>query len=170
MDPKRTIATNKDIPLEKKMSIVAQCHKKKQYNLEMTDRIMKVIEPLIVTSKRGNNGTNFASYCPPAISVYEYVYRIVNFATCSKEAFFMALVYIKRLAERNCQGFVSNWTIHRLLITAVLVATKFHDDEYLNNKFYSTVGGIPLREICRCEIEFLARLTFDLIVDPSEIE
>lgn len=152
------------------MSVVKQCYEKKKFITETTNNIMKIIEPLIITKiKRGNEETNFASEYPPNIAIRDYVYRIVNFSLCSEEVFYISTIYVKRLVERYGHEFVSNWTIHRILITSILVATKFHDDIYHGNIFYSRIGGIPVREICRCELELLYRLNFSLMVNSIEI-
>ena len=32
--------------------------------------------------------------------------------------------------------------VHRLMITAVVIATKYYDDFYFKNTFYAKLGGI----------------------------
>ncbi len=60
--------------------------------------------------------------------------------------------------------------MHRLLITAVLVAAKFLDDSYFNNAYYAKVGGISLEEMNALEVDFLLRLDFRLHVQPEAFD
>ena len=69
----------------------------------------------------------------PAIPVRRY-------AGCSPACFVVAYVYLDRLAQRPLEdgdaaaeapavvGVVDSYSVHRLLITAVMVAAKFMDD------------------------------------------
>jgi hypothetical protein len=53
---------------------------------------------------------------------------------------------------------------------SVVVASKFCDDFFETNTFYSRVGGISVEEMNSLELEFLARLGFDLYVDDAEYQ
>lgn len=59
---------------------------------------------------------------------------------------------------------------HRLLVTCVLVATKFLDDSYYSNVYFAKVGGVSLPELNGLEVELLLRLDFRLHVQPAEFE
>ena len=61
-------------------------------------------------------------------------------------------------------------SVHRLLITAVLVAAKFLDDSYFNNAYYAKVGGISLEEMNALELDFLLRCDFRLHVVPEAFD
>jgi hypothetical protein len=58
--------------------------------------------------------------------------------------FVLALILIDRIQESNEEFYMTHRNVHRLIITAVVVATKFYDDFYFNNKFYARLGGIAL--------------------------
>ena len=79
----------------------------------------------------------------------------------------MALVYIDRLIQRNSITLTS-LNVHRVLITAVMLAAKFFDDQYFNNAYYARVGGIPTTEINSLELEFLFSINFSLHVAGEE--
>ncbi|KAF2069360.1 hypothetical protein CYY_009322 [Polysphondylium violaceum] len=97
----------------------------------------------------------------PKISVADYLVRLVKFSPCSKECFIMIIVYIDRIISKA--GFIINsYNIHRLLITSILVASKYIDDIFYNNEYYSQIGGISRNELNRLEISFLNLLQFDL--------
>lgn len=46
------------------------------------------------------------------------------------------------------------------MLIAVIVAIKWHDDEYYKNDYYAKVGGIPLKELNSLEYQFLSLLNF----------
>jgi len=51
-----------------------------------------------------------------------------------------------------------------MLITSVMVATKFVDDETFNNQYYAKVGGLQVQELNHLERAFLNLIRFDLPV------
>ena len=57
--------------------------------------------------------------------------------------------------------------VHRVLITAILLAAKFFDDAYYNNAYYAKVGGVHVSEMNSLEVEFLFRINFNLRVVPE---
>jgi len=102
----------------------------------------------------------------PEIDVKSYLTRIVNHVSCSKNCFLVAMIYLDRLiAKRDFVISVRN--IHRLLIASVIVATKLFEDTIYNNVHYAYVGGIPLPELNRLELELLILLDFDLHVTET---
>ncbi len=62
---------------------------------------------------------------------------VVVQAACSGECFVLALVYIDRIIQSNPSFMVNSLNIHRLLITSVMLAAKFFDDQYFNNAYYA---------------------------------
>lgn len=51
-----------------------------------------------------------------------------------------------------------------------MIAAKFFDDHYYDNRHYSQVGGVPKEEMNLLELEFLFLLEFNLYVDPKEYD
>ena len=81
----------------------------------------------------------------------------------------LSLIYIDRLIERD--GFVlTRVNIHRLVITAVMVAAKFIDDFHYNNSTFAKIGGISTNELNGLELDFLARLRYSLHATSVEFE
>lgn len=60
--------------------------------------------------------------------------------------------------------------MHRVVITAILLAAKFFDDAYYNNAYYSKVGGVLVSEMNGLEVDFLFRINFSLHVTPEVFE
>jgi hypothetical protein len=116
-----------------------------------------------------NNGeeiTKFHALKAPGISIKQYLERIHKYASCSTECFVLALIYIDRLIQNN-NFILSELNVHRVLITAILLAAKFFDDAYYNNAYYAKVGGVLVSEMNGLEVEFLFRINFSLHVKPD---
>ena len=60
--------------------------------------------------------------------------------------------------------------VHKVVITAVLLAAKFFDDAYYNNAYYAKVGGVLTSEINGLEVDFLFRIHFSLRVTSDEFD
>jgi Cyclin len=92
--------------------------------------------------------------------------RIHKYASCSNECFILALIFIDRLIQRN-NFLLTELNVHRVVITAILLAAKFFDDAYYNNAYYSKVGGVLVSEMNGLEVDFLFRINFSLHVSPE---
>jgi hypothetical protein len=112
----------------------------------------------------GKTISKFHAQRPPAITIADYLHRIAKYALCSGECFVLALVYIDRIIQQNPTFVVNSLNIHRLLITSVMLAAKFFDDQYFNNAYYAKVGGVPAGEMNTLEVEFLFMTNFSLFV------
>eukprot|EP00826_Nyctotherus_ovalis_P022180 TRINITY_DN17273_c0_g1_i18.p1 TRINITY_DN17273_c0_g1~~TRINITY_DN17273_c0_g1_i18.p1 ORF type:complete len:187 (+),score=13.03 TRINITY_DN17273_c0_g1_i18:150-710(+) len=105
----------------------------------------------------------FDSKTAPAISVHHYLERFHRYANCSSACFPVAYIYMKRVLGST--GFVlSRLNIHRLMLAAVVLAIKYVDDEYADNRMYALIGGVKLEEINRLEGCLLALLRFKLFI------
>jgi len=131
-----------------------------------------VLERLVKSNESNPNGnkktevTKYHALKAPGITIQQYLYRIHKYTLVSTESFVLALIYIDRLIQRN--NFVlSELNVHRVVITAVLIAAKFFDDHYYNNQYFSRVGGVLLSEMNSLEVDFLFRVNFSLHVKPD---
>ncbi|GKY93336.1 hypothetical protein MPSEU_000301200 [Mayamaea pseudoterrestris] len=107
--------------------------------------------------------TRFHAMKAPGITVQAYLERIHKYASCSNECFVLALIYIDRLIQRS-NFLLTELNVHRVVITAVLLAAKFFDDAYYNNAYYAKVGGVLVSEMNGLEVDFLFRINFSLHV------
>ena len=86
-------------------------------------------------SQRGVS--KFHALRPPAISIKDYLQRVAKYAACSGECFVLALVYIDRIIQSNPTFVVNSLNIHRLLITSIMLAAKFFDDQYTHTSLHT---------------------------------
>jgi hypothetical protein len=110
--------------------------------------------------------TKFHAMKAPGIGIQHYLERVQKYASCSNECFILALIYIDRLIQRN-NFLLTELNVHRVIITAVLLAAKFFDDAYYNNAYYAKVGGVLVAEMNGLEVDFLFRINFTLHVAPD---
>ncbi|KAF3454464.1 hypothetical protein FNV43_RR04911 [Rhamnella rubrinervis] len=99
----------------------------------------------------------------PTMNVRQYIERIYKYARCSKSCYVVAYIYIDRFIQATGLRLTC-LNVHRLLITSLMVATKFMDDECCNNEYYAKVGGVSTAEMNKLEMEFLFSLDFRLNV------
>ncbi|KAM1069819.1 hypothetical protein ACFX13_001740 [Malus domestica] len=108
----------------------------------------------------------FHSLTTPTISIHSYLQRIFKYADCSPSCFVVAYVYLDRFTQMQPLLPIDSFSVHRLLITSVLVSAKFMDDNYYNNAYYARVGGISTQEMNLLEVDFLFGLGFQMNVTP----
>lgn len=111
--------------------------------------------------------TVFHAQSTPEISVRDYLIRINKYGGFSNSVTVAALIYIDRVIEDNPHIVVSSRTVHRLLITAMLLAAKFNDDVHLGNAAFAQIGGIRTPELNRLEVHFLKLCQFNLVVSAE---
>jgi hypothetical protein len=112
--------------------------------------------------------TCFHATSEPSISIEAYIQRLVMYAPCTVECFVVAMTYLNRIRREIGEFYVNPMTIHRLLITALLIAGKYCDDLFYNNKYYAQLGGIPRNEMNLLEMEMFELLSHNCHVTESE--
>lgn len=78
-----------------------------------------------------------------------YLARIRRYSKCSDACLVLTLVYVDRAIETKGL-LLSALNIHRLIIVAVMLAAKFHEDLFYNNAFYAQLGEYLPSLVCCC--------------------
>ena len=93
--------------------------------------------------------TKFQMKNKPTINISAYlasrnrsIIGMFKYMNASPLVFVYALVLIDKVQESNQDFFMTQRNVHRLMITAVVIATKYFDDFYFKNSFYARLGGI----------------------------
>ncbi|KAK1867819.1 hypothetical protein I4F81_010318 [Pyropia yezoensis] len=106
----------------------------------------------------------FSSSRQPFTLLY-YVRRLVTHTRCSRSAYVAAFVYLDRLAAAAPSLAVRTMNVHRLVLTALVVAVKVLDDDVYSAAYYCRVGGIPsVGEYVALEATLLRLLDFRVAV------
>lgn len=115
--------------------------------------------------------TCFHANTVPKVSLEFYFERIRSNLPCGVGCFVAALVYMDRVARRDGRAAATEWTSHRLSLTAVMLAYRFWEDpdevDY-PAAWFAKLGGIKLAEIGALESNFLNLLDWRLHVHPDE--
>ncbi|KAL5229661.1 hypothetical protein ABZP36_028437 [Zizania latifolia] len=128
------------------------------------DRAVQKNEELLGSKKLKESSTIFHGQRAPDLSIKLYTERIFKYSDCSPSCFVLALIYMERYLQQP-HVYMTSLSVHRLLITCVVVAAKFTDDAFFNNAFYARVGGISTVELNRLELDLLFNLDFRLKVN-----
>jgi len=110
---------------------------------------------------------HFSSITTPTISITNYLSRINKYADCSDSCYVLAFIYLDRLLQNNPGFALSNQNIHRLLLSAIILAIKYSDDFYADNSTYAKIGGVSLKEVNMLEKDMLKLLRYDLYVSSN---
>ncbi|KAF7456473.1 putative cyclin [Cryptosporidium felis] len=114
--------------------------------------------------------TPFHSVCIPPIPIRAYLLRIAQHFGCSNECFVLAIIYVGRIIKYNRNFTLTLLNVHRVIVTAIMLATKFFDDIFYSNAFYAKVSGVGTQELNSLEIYFLRLIRFQLFVTEYEYE
>ncbi|KAF8513169.1 cyclin-domain-containing protein [Hysterangium stoloniferum] len=106
--------------------------------------------------------TRFHSRSPPAITVLEYLRRIVKYTNVERTCLLITLHYIDQLCARITRFTISSLTVHRFLISSITVSSKALCDVYCPNSHYAKVGGLKFVELNLLEKELLAAIDWRL--------
>lgn len=108
----------------------------------------------------------FASKKPPKIEILYYIKRIIKYSSIENSTLIISLIYIDRLcSQSNITLTLCN--IHKILFACCLVAIKYNEDTIYDNKYYSQIAGISLKETNMLEYSCISLMNFDLFIDES---
>lgn len=102
--------------------------------------------------------------------IADYLERIQEHSGCSHECYALALLYIERVLRSHPHMEVDPFSCHRLLLTGVMLAHKYHDDAPHDNAYYAQVGGIEVQQLNTLESQFLSLINWKLYVDRDEFD
>ena len=111
----------------------------------------------------------FSANSIPGISINDYLIRIQTYSGIEKSTLILSLLLIDHLCRKS-ELILSYYNIHRVLFGSILISIKFNEDSYYDNKFYSEIAGVKLKELQNIEECFFEMSDFDVYVDQQEFE
>jgi len=102
----------------------------------------------------------------PSITMNDYLNRINYYTSCSLSCYVVALIYIDKLLQKNPHLILTAINIHRITLSAIILAIKYIDDLYMSNSVYAKIGGVSLAELNYMEAGMLLLLNYELYIDP----
>lgn len=106
----------------------------------------------------------------PDMTVQAYLERVFRYTRAAAPVFVVAYVYIDRFCQLRPAFRIGAANVHRLLITTVMVASKYVEDMNYRNSYYAKVGGLTVEEMNNLELEFLFLMGFKMHVNLSVFE
>ena len=102
----------------------------------------------------------------PSISIKDYLYRIHKYTEVEYNTLILALIYIDKICEK-ASIILSEFNIHLILFTSIIIAIKYNEDLYYDNKYYAKIAGITPKELQKMESEFLRMIKFELYINKK---
>jgi hypothetical protein len=112
-------------------------------------------------------GNIFSSPSVPQISMIQYIERLVFNMELDKSTIICSLIYIDRYCNYT-KHKLNSYTIHRLILTSMLLALKYNEDLIYHNSYYAVVGGVSLEELNALESDFLKKVEYRLYIEKAD--
>eukprot|EP00755_Sulcionema_specki_P016733 Sspe_Gene.62731::Locus_35420_Transcript_3_3_Confidence_0.500_Length_1069::g.62731::m.62731 len=115
-------------------------------------------------------GLLFESLTLPPISLHNYIWLLwAGFRSYgSSSASWVSSIILLRRFVRTGHTPLTAHTVHRLVLTALVVASKVVDDYSPCNAFAAALGGVDLENLNAMERTFLLALNFDVNISQEE--
>ena len=147
-------------------------------NVELIEAISQTLTTILDDNKNLENYKEivknqskmvFSANTVPNISIKDYLTRIQTYSNIEKSTMILSLIYIDRICE-IADLTLTYFNIHRILFAAVLMAIKYNEDNFYDNKFYSEIAGVKLKELKIIEYTFLDLIDFQMFIDDETYE
>ncbi len=120
------------------------------------------INPII----NNKNISPFLTDSLQSITINDYLKRLVKYTQAESSTLIAMLIYIDRLCELN-NFIVNSYNVYKILFSSLIMAIKYNEDEFYDNKFYAKVGGLSLKEMNNLEINYLSLIDFKLYISEE---
>ncbi|KAF8460487.1 hypothetical protein BDZ91DRAFT_773028 [Kalaharituber pfeilii] len=97
----------------------------------------------------------------------KFVAQILTSTRLPSSTILLGLEYLSTRMKGLSNSHRSPGHVYRMLTTALLLASKFLDDNTFQNKSWAEVTSIPVPELNALEIEWLTEIGWHLHVDPT---
>lgn len=116
--------------------------------------------------------TSFHGALESSSPITKLAVRFYEHVDCSAACVPLALCYLDRAQKASTRFELSGHTCARLLLAALVLATKYHDDDFppFSAEHYASVGGLHPREFVRMERDLCMLLGWKLFVKPDEFD
>jgi hypothetical protein len=147
-------------------------------NLDLIKSISATLTTILEENKKLDNYKEiikkqskmvFSANSIPGISIKDYLIRIQTYSGIEKSTLILSLILIDHICKKT-ELVLTYYNIHRLVFTSILISIKFNEDTYYDNKFYSEIAGVKLKELKLLEYTFLALNDFNIFVNSNEFE
>ena len=99
----------------------------------------------------------------PPIKIKDYLEQLYKYGNMSGSTIILMLIYIDRFCNIN-KIKLSYQIIHKLILSSLIIAIKYNEDEMYSLKVYARFGGVKKAELEFLEICFITCINFNLFV------
>ena len=114
-------------------------------------------------NKENNSITKPFLSINPSISINDYLDRLYKYSKMNISTVILILIYIDRISNIN-KFKLTYYTIHKLILSSMVVAIKYNEDQYYSIKFYAKLGGVTKTEMIFLEYYFVSLINFNLFI------
>ena len=115
-------------------------------------------------NNNSNNNSEFENDCcikniDDIISITDYINRLIISLNLTNVIMITSIIYIERLNIN-----ITNYNIHKLLLVSMLISSKYVEDVYFNNRYWSRCGGITISVLNKLEKNYLQKINYKLFI------
>jgi len=113
----------------------------------------------------------FDSKAPVHPEFHKYVSQVLSSTRLPSSTILLGLHYLATrmtLLSNECNYRYGNGQVHRMLTIALLLGSKFLDDNTFQNRSWSEVSNIPVSDLNVLEVDWLAAIAWTMHVDPHD--
>ena len=114
-------------------------------------------------SKENNLVTKPFITINPSITIKDYLERLYRYSKMNISTVILLLIYIDRITNIN-KFKLTYYIIHKLILSSMVVAIKYNEDDFFSMKHYAKLGGISKAEMINLEFYFVTLLNYNLFV------
>jgi hypothetical protein len=146
-----------------------------QFEESVLEPLSQTIEIAIIqgigrTHSFHNLNPMFVLASAPQMSIAKYLRRLATYLPCSRECYIIATVLLGKFEATLNSPILSPQTAHPLLLTAILIAHKLHDDNTMRNSRLAEIAGVDVHHLNSMESEFLRNIDYQTFISPSQFE
>ncbi|MFA5959796.1 MAG: cyclin [Tatlockia sp.] len=113
----------------------------------------------------------FTAARKPPISIKNYLARFMKFIdNAPQNIYIIMLIYLQNCLEAQPKIYLTEYTVHRLLATCLLLAYKFSLDSPFSDTVFAKVAGLEIEEMKKLEVYLLKLLDYKLFVTEEAFE
>ncbi len=102
-----------------------------------------------------------------SLSIKTYLENLVKVTQIESSTLIAMLIYIDRLCEIN-NFIVNSLNVYRIIFSSFVIAIKYNEEKYFDNKFFSKLAGMSLTEMNLLESIYLNLIDYKLYISDEE--
>ena len=153
----------------------SQNEESKIKNSELIQSISYILSKILEENKKlpnikeiisKQNKMCFSYNSIPKISIKDYLERIQEYTCIEQNTLILALIYIDRLCTIG-KITLTYYNIHKILFGAILIAIKYNEDSFYDNKYYAEIAGVKISELKLMELNFILFCDYQMFVSDE---